>query len=360
MMKELQLARLLRDFAGSSEEQILVDLARSQGLLGPLARAGIEPYVQAFDKAAEKEQVARNLQLLAHLLEVTRAFESEGLPYLVLKGASSSQQLYGTPHAREYGDLDLLVSPESLDKAEALLESLGFQFVGRPSTPGRLRAFRQFIREVSALNSRTAAVVDLQWRPFGHWVAYNPPFETLWSRRSRLDLGGLGTIWTLDATDTLILLAFHGSQDGWRYLKSLLDFAIAVSSWKVDIRDVERRLGHRFPLFRHSLLMVEKLLDAPTIVDTSDFAWERTRCLEHLRFWHKRRPSRPMWWLMSSSLWDIDPLTRLAHCTKAMAVPSPADIAEVELPDTRLYLVIKVKNLLRRAFVGFGRWLSGS
>lgn len=342
------LDRLVRELAGSSEEREVVEMARSQGVLGLLARAQIEPYSRFFDKASEREHVSRGLRLLAGLFEITRALESEGVPYLVLKGASSSQQLYGTPYAREYGDLDILVPLEWLDRVEPLLEGLGFQFLGRPETPGRLQAFRQFVREVSAVHLRTRVLLDLHWRLFGHWVTYDPAFEELWRRRVRLELGHAGAVWTLDPTDTLILLAFHGSQDGWRYLKSLLDFAVAVSSWTGDLAEVERRLGPRYPLFRHALVMVEKLLECPALVDTSDFGWERARCLEHVRLWQKRQPRRPRAWLMSSALWKIDPLSRLGHCLRAAAVPSPFDIAEAELPNVWLYLVIKIKNQLRR------------
>jgi Uncharacterised nucleotidyltransferase len=57
---------------------------------------------------------------------VLRAFETAGVPSILLKGPSIVRWLY-PGHTRHYGDADLLVPPTARRDAERALESLGFE-----------------------------------------------------------------------------------------------------------------------------------------------------------------------------------------------------------------------------------------
>jgi hypothetical protein len=58
---------------------------------------------------------------------VIRAFDAEGIPCILLKGASIARWLYEPEDARAYADGDLLVPPERFDGAVRVLVKLGFQ-----------------------------------------------------------------------------------------------------------------------------------------------------------------------------------------------------------------------------------------
>ena len=70
---------------------------------------------------------ARSLQLDLMALEVTSALGDAGTPSLLLKGASFAEWLFtdGTP--RPYSDCDILVAPDRIEAAGAVLEDLGFK-----------------------------------------------------------------------------------------------------------------------------------------------------------------------------------------------------------------------------------------
>jgi hypothetical protein len=57
--------------------------------------------------------------------EITKAFEEKGIRYQILKG-TLMKELYPSPEMREMSDIDLVVYDESLDRAAALMEELGY------------------------------------------------------------------------------------------------------------------------------------------------------------------------------------------------------------------------------------------
>lgn len=69
----------------------------------------------------------RNLQLLALLNEIKRAFEKEGIVWIALKGPVFTQQYTGGLSLRVSGDLDVLVRPGDVLKADAALQGIGIQ-----------------------------------------------------------------------------------------------------------------------------------------------------------------------------------------------------------------------------------------
>jgi hypothetical protein len=58
--------------------------------------------------------------------ELVRAFRRQDVRVILLKGAATALRLYDSPAERSYVDVDLLVAPESLSTAQAILKALGF------------------------------------------------------------------------------------------------------------------------------------------------------------------------------------------------------------------------------------------
>jgi hypothetical protein len=69
---------------------------------------------------------ANDLRTIA-LCEILAAFTAAAIPVVVLKGAALSHFLYPEPGLRPHSDLDLLVSPADLLRAQQAVQRLGFQ-----------------------------------------------------------------------------------------------------------------------------------------------------------------------------------------------------------------------------------------
>ena len=68
----------------------------------------------------------RNLRLAAEERRISAALSGAGLRHWPLKGPGLSERLYGDIGVRQVADVDLLVEPASLARADALLAGLGY------------------------------------------------------------------------------------------------------------------------------------------------------------------------------------------------------------------------------------------
>lgn len=193
-----------------------VEALASEGLLAAAAahpaRATFPPPLREALTARVAEQTAWRLLALSTLRRVLTALRSAGVQPLVLKGLPLAQQLFGDPHARDAGDLDLLVLPADLARSAAALEVLGFapQQLKVPSSrfaqalgPGAL-----------TLRGPGGMDVDLHWSlgEVGLSIALDPGKVT--SRARTISVEGLD-VRVLADEDLLVYLSAHGGRHGW-------------------------------------------------------------------------------------------------------------------------------------------------
>jgi hypothetical protein len=147
-------------------------------------------------RKAYYESAANNILLLDALDELTRAFTSRGVRFVVLKGADFARSLYPDAALRPMGDLDVLVASGDLAGAEAALAGLGY----RPGIPEMASGLSRAAHH-ARLYARGAVGVDLHWSLVGHETDERAPrLEWFWRRKA-----GLG----LDPTASLLYLAAH-------------------------------------------------------------------------------------------------------------------------------------------------------
>ena len=69
----------------------------------------------------------QNLQLSSELIELLQRFQDQDIAAIPFKGPVLAASVYGNLALRPSGDLDILVPPEAMASAQALLESLGYE-----------------------------------------------------------------------------------------------------------------------------------------------------------------------------------------------------------------------------------------
>ena len=77
--------------------------------------------LQKRSDACRMQAVRNSLKLVG----VLKGFHSAGIPTMTMKGPILSLELYGDVGLRHSHDLDLMVKPEDLARAQACLESMG-------------------------------------------------------------------------------------------------------------------------------------------------------------------------------------------------------------------------------------------
>ena len=174
-----------------------------------------------------RHQQRASLALIALALEARTALEQEGLRALVLKGPALAMQTTGVARGRGGGDLDLLVAPEDLPAAVALLEGLGFH---RPAGmfPRQLNSFWGHYARWSGhelnLERPGSPCLDLHWA-LNTVRAPMPPFAVLWQTRQAVNLNGRA-VPTLSLQHAFRHSCLHAASDQWMNLHHLLDIAL--------------------------------------------------------------------------------------------------------------------------------------
>lgn len=152
---------------------------------------------------------------------IASRFNEAGVPLMALKGAALHLTIYDTPSARAMSDLDLLVKPEDLDRARALLEDLGC-LRGQPLV--REDFFPRYYYETEYMCRTIYPLrIDLHVRPFRQ-LRYSRlvPADALWKGARHVRLGQASVL-IPSTEDMLIQLAAHVATHGYSQAKWLED-----------------------------------------------------------------------------------------------------------------------------------------
>jgi hypothetical protein len=219
----------------ASDHSVRPQLVRSLSALGwdrvpPALRNDLENFMRvhgAFCLAAA-EQLGR----------VTAALAARGLPVAVFKGAALAAALHRDLTAREYNDIDLIVRPSDVDTAEDVLEGFGYR-----STQGDRRFRKAFLahQRQYALVHADQATVDLHWAFTARHVPFPLSVDEIWSSVEQVAIGPR-RVATIGGAALALLLAGHGTKEGWRSLGWVCDFALLVDRRRdLDWLGVHRR-----------------------------------------------------------------------------------------------------------------------
>lgn len=175
-----------------------------------------------------------NIRMM-HILEwIVGKFNEAGIPIMVLKGGALFLTLYQHPDEREMTDLDILLKPGDLDRAQKLLEELGCH---RGEVLFREDFFPRYYYEIQyRIGSIAPFNLDLHVRPF-RLLRYSRlvPENAMWQRAIPVKLGN-ATVLVPSAEDMLIHMAGHSaihSNDHKKWLEDI-DSWIRAKSTELD------------------------------------------------------------------------------------------------------------------------------
>jgi len=178
-------------------------------------------------RSAYEENARRALCLTGELLRVLRHFQRHGIDVLPYKGPVLAQRLYGDVTARQFFDLDILVSPQDVGAAKAALAQLGYV----PEIKLSAREQTSFIAsgyEYAFSGAAGHHTLELKWRILPRF--YSVEFDTeAFSARAKNLVIGTYSVPTLCDDDLLLVLCVHAAKHMWSQL-----------SWWCDIAEITR------------------------------------------------------------------------------------------------------------------------
>jgi hypothetical protein len=215
-----------------------------------------------------KENFQANAWLGHHLgremVRLVKLLEAHAIRAIPLKGVVLAASVYGDLSLRHTGDIDLLVSKETVLKAKALLVDQGFN--ARPMTAAEEAAYLQegLHFELGAEGAR--ATVELHWDLLPQHIPHQFDFEAFWQRTQPVTIAGT-TVPNLSPDDMLLYLCVHGAGHRWSNLRWLCDIAelVRLHQQSLDWANiiVQARATGLQRMLLLGLLLSHQLLDAP-------------------------------------------------------------------------------------------------
>ena len=249
-----------RALAGTIDWERLADHLRRQRLLQLMGErlAPVdppEPFARvAGELAAATARGAVTYELLA--TRVVSELGARGIRAMSIKGPVMARALYGDPGLRPAEDLDLLVRPQDLDGAGAVLTDFGYAIDGRTSWNGELPLLHH-----RCVHPGGMPAIELHWRI--HW--YEAAFASAMLKRAEPD--GDGLLRAAPADELAALLLFY-ARDGLVGLRLPADIA---QWWDTRGAHLEpgavEQVGAEFPALRRALVVAawqaHRLVGAP-------------------------------------------------------------------------------------------------
>ena len=191
--------------------------------------AGVEDRVDEPELLAEwrKRRDVDMVQTLTQISEQQRilaAFSQAGVPVLRVKG-SALWELYPRPEYRQMSDIDLITAPQDMERAEAVLKSLGYATEQEDRRQGN---------EVSYFLPPFMGV-ELHDNPVDRMDPRAAYFEQIWTRTEQEP--GLPGVYHLRTEDEYLYLLAH-------FLKHYEDVGIGIRQ-VMDIYLYRRAYGSR-------------------------------------------------------------------------------------------------------------------
>lgn len=224
----------------AGREMVIPDQANWDGLIqaalyhwiGPLLYSGLEgkapPEIIAPLAASYSESTRFNRLLRNTTEEVLAAFDRAGIPVIVFKGPLEAARIYHSSAHRRFHDVDLLVAPEYLERAESALTEIGYRLIslnpadlgwlgnqwyrrhgGPDLTEDEIRSlYRRYHCHLVLMPSEDHGLrIDLHWQffPPGRLTF---PVSDCWQRTEQVEMWGRPAR-ALSPLDSLLHLLLH-------------------------------------------------------------------------------------------------------------------------------------------------------
>ena len=350
----------------------LLALAKPHGLmpllyrhLGSLGEGVIPKKVFAELWARYAWNSCRNRALAKALTEICNALDAAGIPAVPYKGPALAADVYADLGLREFGDLDLLVSPAHVRKAIEVLNACGYHSEYRlhpVSEAAQVQSRSQY--HLALEHDCESVVVELHWKTDVDFPVEHANDALWWSNLPSTPFEG-GWIRSFRSEELLLIMLLHGAKHGWCSLGWLVDvgeFVRRYPNMNWDwIAGEAGRLGCKERAFVGLSLAIQ-LLDSqfPERIEMSLARMPRIRFLSRKiineLFSGKPRQGEGLGLYMDMILFDRWG-QRVAHLVRVVFAPTPAEWGRWSLSGRwRLaYVALRMYRLIVKH--SLGKWL---
>lgn len=247
--------------------------------LAPLISKHLEKLVRIPEKTIYKFRGIYHHTLRSNILKISETeiirdgLKDVGVIAISLKGAISSETIFGDVGVYPASDIDILVKPGDIEKARTFLEAAGYKLMDSDFDSYKSYYLKEQYH-ITFSNGKHA--VELHWNLLVRFFSAPPEF---WWQDYRVISMGTKEIHLLSPENELLYLSFRLFSKGFYHLKFLLLFAethnhyIHAINW--DKMTSLARHFHMEKVFTFTCLMAFQLLKTPIPVSFIQFDSEK-------------------------------------------------------------------------------------
>ncbi len=205
----------------------LIGRARNHNLL-PLIAAAL-PDLSAASRqpllTASRQRRIRTLVMTQEMLRVVAECAKAGIRIVPLKGVALANTVYPSPTLRFFDDLDLLVEPDKMEAALAIIQQLGYL----PHPRGRA----DWHHSAPQTHPKHGTTIELHSDLVRRFGRKNWSLTDIWARTERHTIHGQ-SVELLTTNDALIHTALHARHHLFEKPTFLLDTALLLKQVNSD------------------------------------------------------------------------------------------------------------------------------
>jgi hypothetical protein len=190
---------------------------------GLMQRVGQKKYEQL--RNLYRQSSLLNLRYNLELNHVLETITAAGIGVMLLKGAEIATTLYPRPELRHFNDIDLMVHPEDLGAAIAILERQGYRYHQEYRFESISRRRSAFVYVKEGIDGHL--VFEIHTSPHRNEMGISFDTAQIWERARSITVAG-NSIFGMGLEDLLLYLCWHYRSHSFSRLIWLYDIAIAM------------------------------------------------------------------------------------------------------------------------------------
>ncbi len=188
----------------------------------------LSPETKALFKESNMAIVQRNMLMSAELLQLMHLLERNSIDAIAFKGPALGETAYGSVTLRQYGDLDILIRRNAVEKTLSLLSERGYT----PEIALEKDALDTFYNCVNVIGLHKGPIrVEIHWELLSTNYAVDWDEAALW-RNTESVMINHQPVKTLSFENHLLYLCVHGSKHLFERLEWICDIDRAVRAKK--------------------------------------------------------------------------------------------------------------------------------
>jgi hypothetical protein len=222
-----------------------LELAEHHGVIPLVYRAlrlrpGTAPVDVIEQLRSHYENNARkNLSFTAELFRILDCLQAHSIPAIPLKGPVLAETLHGDVALRDFSDLDVLIPPRDVERAQKALRTIDYSLPAPLSAPEE-RAYLAAGYEYTFDGPSGRNLLELQWNIVPRFYSVAFDVDELFSRAASVKFSGR-IVHALAPEDLLLTLAVHAAKHAWVRLHWLRDIACVAQTQHLDWTVVAQR-----------------------------------------------------------------------------------------------------------------------